>query len=151
MNYVGIPITILVPDDKGELTQKETAVFATIRRCPELQGILKEISKLEVQEASATVRINLVSKKLVEAQTDEDVTKAEESILKAVSDSEDISEKLANKIREFLVKGFIGAGYTEAEANRYADIIPPEKIGEIKGYAMIGSGRLDFTKAQMEQ
>lgn len=149
-NYVGIPVKVFIQEDNGECKNWEILVFATIRRCPALGGLLKKISKLDVKEDACAMRSSLARKKLIEATTEEEIAVAEELAVKAVEESEQATADLAASVREFVVQGFIGAGYTEEAANRNADIIPTEKIRELKAAALVGSGKLDFTKAQAE-
>ena len=150
MSYVGIPIKLNLPDEKGEMTVIETAVFATVRRCPELAGLLKDIARADVHEDASLMRVHQARQLLMKATTEEETATAEAAAVKAVENNEDATKVLSDAVRAFLVKGFTGAGYTEEQAQRYADILPPDRLRELKSSALVGSGRLDFTmKAEL--
>ncbi len=148
MSYIGIPITINTPDEKGDYVNVERAVFATIRKCTELSSLLKEINTCDIKEDASAIRVQSARKKLIEATTEEEIQIAEDLAIKAVEHSEDCTQRLASAVRNFIVKGFMGAGYTEPEAQRYADLMPPERLRELKASCLVGSGRLDFTIVQ---
>ena len=149
MSYIGIPVR-LRPTDPETLEESagfETAVFATVRRCPALLKCFKAFNKLDVKEDSARVRTILARRKLLDAETPEDIEAAEADAITTADAHEDANAKVADTVYEFLVTGFKAAGYTEEQADRYASMVPVERIRELKQAALVGSGRLDFTKA----
>jgi len=149
MSYIGIPVR-LRPTDPETLEESagfETAVFATTRRCPELLKCLKAFNKLDVHEDATRAKAVLARRKLLEAETPEEIDAAEAEAVKTTDAAEDASAKLCGAVRDFLVTGFRAAGYTEEQADRYAAMVPVERLRELKQAALVGSGRLDFTKA----
>ena len=146
MAYNGIPVIIVTPDDKGNYTVKETAVFATARKHPDLKGKLKAVVKADVAEDVATAKAVATRQALIDA-TAENIDELAKAAEKAAIKIEDATEAYAAAVHDFIFTGFKGAGYTPEEAERYAMYIDPERLDELKSKCLIGSGRLDFTKA----
>jgi len=147
MSYRGIPIKVLAPDDKGELTQPETAVFATVRRCPKLAEAVKAVARASVAEEAAGRLAMLASRAIIEAETPAAVTEASSRAEAAAVAAEEATQTYAEAVRAFLLTGFVGAGYTEDAAERYAELVGAQRLGELKAAALVGVGRLDFTRA----
>jgi len=147
MSYRGIPIKVLAPDDKGDLTQPETAVFATLYRCPALAELLTAVVKASVAEDVAGRRAVLSSRAVLAADTEQALCAASAAAETAAIAAEEATRVYAGSIRAFLLAGFIGAGYTEEAAERYAELTGAQRLGELKAACLVGVGRLDFTKA----
>jgi len=149
MSYHGIPIR-LVPDNpethEPESTY-ETVVFATLRRCPKLTKLLKTYNTKDVADDAARMKAILAKRAILQAETPEAVDAAAKVAEAASAAAEQATADLANVVHEFLLAGFVGAGYTDDQAERYASMVPPQRLAEIKAAALVGSGRLDFTKA----
>jgi hypothetical protein len=145
--YVGIPIRIPTYDDKGDAVGYELAVFATVIRNPSLSEYLKQISKKDAEEDAAIVKASISRRKLMSAETEAEVDSCTEAVISALDKATSATMALNEAIRAFVVKGFTLAGYTEEQAQRYTDMIGYDRIRELKSASMVGSGRLDFTKA----
>lgn len=144
----GIPVKIATYDEQGEPTGNyEVAVFATLRRCPKLAGLLKAIQRADVAEDAATVRASVARRKLMAAETPEDIDAAETAAMAAMETLCAAQQALADAVHAFLVAGFVGAGYTDEEAERYTAMLPRERYRELNDACLIGAGRLDFTNA----
>jgi hypothetical protein len=141
----GIPVTIKTTDDKGAFTQVERPVFATVRRCPELLGKIKAIGRATIAEAKAARKASACATRMVECKPEEIDALAQE----ADAASDELSDRTAAvfaAVRDFVVTGFTGAGYTPDQAENYANMIPQEMIGELRSACQLGCGPLDFTK-----
>ena len=149
MSYHGIPIR-LVPDNPETHEPEsnfETVVFSTVRRTPELQAHLNEATRLDIAEDGARARVILARRALLDAETPEEIDAAEATTQTAAGKLNEITADLAGTVHSFLLCGFKGAGYDDEAAERYAAMVPPERVNELKVAALLGSGRLDFTKA----
>jgi hypothetical protein len=148
MSYHGIPIRLIPTDPETHEPQSnfETAVFATIHRTPELAACLKAFNRFDVAEDAARAKAILARRALLAAETPEAIDAAEALAQAATEASETATAALAESVRAFLVCGFKGAGYDDLAAERYADMVPMERLRELKAAALVGSGRLDFTK-----
>jgi hypothetical protein len=143
----GIPVKLTTPDKDGNLTQIETVCFATVRKCPKLSGAVKDIIRADKAETGAVRRAQLAEQAL---STCEDADALDELQKKSTDTAEaanDATQAVMDSIRAFVLTSLIGAGYKAEQAERYADLIPMERLPELKAAAMIGSGRLDFTTA----
>jgi len=147
-DYVGIPIKLLTYDEKGEPTGNfETAVFATARKCSALLKCFRDMAKAEVADSKATRKAVFAAKKLNAAETEEEIDTAAELADKAATTSEQTQQALMDAIFSFVTTGFKGAGYTAEEAERYAELVEPKRLMELKAASQYGSTRqLDFTK-----
>jgi hypothetical protein len=144
----GIPVKVATQDADGEYTQVETVCFATIRKCPELAGALKAIIRADKAETVAARRAQLAERAILECEKDAELEALEEAAVKAVEAAEAATQAMFDSVRGFVLAGLKGAGYTETQAERYADYLPFDRLAELKAAAMIGSGRLDFTQAR---
>lgn len=149
MSYHGIPIRLVPtdPETHEPLGNFETAVFATIRRCPALDHHLTEFNRLDIAEDAARAKAILARRELINAETTEAVDAAEAKAQEATANLHKISMALADTIHEFLLCGFKGAGYNDEQAERYAAMVEPDRLQHMKSAAALGSGRLDFTTA----
>lgn len=143
----GIPVKLTTPDKDGNLTQIETVCFATVRKCPALAGALKDVIRADKAETAAVRRAQLAERAIMLCEDAAQIASLETDAIKAAEAAEDASQALFDAIRAFVVQGLAGAGYTTEQADRYADLIPRERLPELKAAAMIGAGRLDFTLA----
>ncbi len=149
MSFRGIPIKVATFDpETGEPTGNfETAGFATLRRCPALGGLLKLVVAAGAAEDRAGRLAVLAHRALFAAETPEAVESAAAVYGKAAEESELATQALGGAVHDFVVAGFVGAGYSPDEAERYASQVGTERMQELKGACLVGSGRLDFTKA----
>lgn len=143
----GIPVKIVTPDKDGEYTQFETVCFATLRKCPELAGKLKDIIRADKAETVAVRRAQLAERAILLCEDDAKLAELEAASVAATEASEAATQAVFDAMREFVTAGLVGAGYTEKQADRYADFLPFDRLAELKAAAMIGSGRLDFSGA----
>ncbi len=144
----GIPVKVATQDKDGEYTQVETVCFATVRKCPELAGALKAIIRADKAETVATRRAQLAERAILECEKDDELASLEEAAVAAVETAEAATQAMFDAVREFVLVGLRGAGYKENQAERYADYLPFDRLAELKAASMIGSGRLDFTRAR---
>jgi hypothetical protein len=149
MSYIGIPIKIATFNpETGEPTGNfETAVFATLRRCPSLGGLLKDVARAGINEDAAGRIAVLAQRAMLTAETAEDVAKAQEDAAAIAEAAEQATQTLAAAVHAFVVAGFVGAGYTPEQAQRYAEQIGTDRLPQLKTACLVGSGRLDFTQA----
>lgn len=149
MAFQGIPIKVATFDPAtGEPTGNyETAVFATLRRIPALGALLKAVVRAGSAETRAGQLALVAQRKLLAAETAEAVEAAAAPAAQAAEDAESATQELGAAIHEFIVAGFVGAGYTADEAERYAAMIGTERLPELKNACLVGAGRLDFSKA----
>lgn len=149
MGYQGIPIRVATFDPQtGEPTGNyETAVFATLRRCPELGALLKAVVRAGIAEDASSRLAVLAQRALLTAETVDAVREAQAQAETAAEASEAATQALGEAVYAFVVAGFVGAGYGREAAERYAAMIGPERLPELKGACLVGAGRLDFTKA----
>lgn len=142
----GIPVKIKVErQDNPEEFDIERPVFATARKHPKLKGCLKEIMKASVRQDVAERKAALVYERLREAANDDEIEAAGEAVVAATEAVENAGEELLRLVQEFVVEGFLGAGYPPDAANRYASYVPPERLSDLKATCLLGSGSLDFT------
>lgn len=141
----GIPVTLKAPDEQGNFTQIEKPVFATVRKCPELLGLLKAIGRSSIAEALAAKQAAAAAGALEKAENGE-LEKAAEAAGIASDKLTDATAGVFRAIREFVMAGFTGAGYTTDQAERYAALIPAERLGELRAACQLGCGPLDFTR-----
>ena len=140
----GIPIKLASPDENGAFTNIETPVFATVRKCPKLLGLLKAVDQADLAETAAGRRVQLATEAMVDA--DESTLEAiTERASAAASAALEASLALCTAIRDFVHAGFVGAGYTPADADRYADLIGADRLAELRAATLLGAGRLDFS------
>ena len=142
----GIVITLKAPDADGAMTQVERPVFATARRHPELLAKLKAIARADIAETAAARRHALANDALVAAATSDDVDACQKAAEATADAVQAASEAVFAAVRAFVLEGFMGAGYTSDAAERYADLVPAERIAELKARCMLGGGIVDFTK-----
>ena len=142
----GIPVKLLTADTDGKLTQIETPVFASARKCPALLGKIKAIAAADLAETAAGKRMKAANDRLLErpeAETDKSRADANECADKLA----DANAAIFNAIHDFIVAGFTGAGYTQEQAEKYASFVDAGHLAELKAVCLLGTGRLDFTKA----
>lgn len=149
MSFQGIPIRLVPtnPETHEPESNFETAVFATVRRCPKLLQLLQDFARADVAEDGARTKAVLARRKLLDAETPEAVDAAQADAQAQTMAAEEAGATLCNVIHDFLVTGFKGAGYADDQAERYADMVPSDRLRELKAAALVGTGRLDFTKA----
>ncbi len=141
----GIKIDFKDPNDDTQLIH---AQFATIRACPELDGLLRECARLDVAENRALKLMAIAYGKVDKAETAEAVDAATEELQKASEDRHAVAVKLADAVHAFVKRGFELGGSTPETAEMLADITPPERLAELKSACMFGAGALDFTRRQ---
>lgn len=142
----GIPITLKVPrEDNPEECDLLKPVFATIRKHPKLRQSLADIRKANVAHEVAEKRLTLAYNQLVDAANDDEVEKAGDAIAARSEAYEKASENLVNAVHDFVVEGFLGAGYPPEKAEEFAALIPADRLVELKAATMVGNGSLDFT------
>jgi hypothetical protein len=146
MSINGVPIKLIAPDERGNLTQTETPVFATVRRCPALLGALKAINRASIAEAVATKRARAEAAGVDEADGFDQLDAAAAAAGEAADALADATAAVFAAIRAFVVCGFTGAGYTEEQAQRYADLVPADRLNELRQACQLGCGPLDFSK-----
>lgn len=142
----GVPVKLACPDERGNMTQVETPVFATLRRCPALLGALKAISRASITEAVAAKRARADALAVDRAEAMDDLDAAANAAGEAADALADATAGVFAAIRAFVVCGFTGAGYTEEQAQRYADLVPADRLNELRQACQLGCGPLDFTK-----
>ena len=143
----GIPVKLIVPDEHGNPTQVETPVFATVRRCPAILGALKAISRATIAEVVAAKRARAAGLAVDDAECAE--VEAAATVANSAADAlADATAAVFAAVRGFVVCGFTGAGYSDEQAQRFADLVPAERIGELRQACQLGCGPLDFTKPQ---
>lgn len=138
----GFPV-VLDSDIEGGV---ETAYFPSGRRCPALFGKLKAIYAANSHLAKAAKRAGLAAQRLAEA--DEAATDAAAEAHSAAEQAViDAHENLASALHDFTITGFLGAGYTQNEAARLAQMVPDHRLCELVEAAKMGASRLDFSQA----
>lgn len=142
----GVPVKLVSPDERGNMTQVETPVFATVRRCPALLGALKAISRASITEAVAAKRARADALAVEKAEGGPELDDAANAAGEAADALADATAGVFAAIRAFVVCGFTGAGYTEEQAQRYADLVPADRLNELRQACQLGCGPLDFTK-----
>lgn len=135
----GIPIEIKVGNDI------ESPVFATARKCPGLLGKMKAINKADAVESGAARQHELAAQALDQA-TAEELKKAETALQKASDNALDASAAVMTAVHDFIVAGFLGAGYKAEDAERYTELLDMERVQEIKAKCLYGAGRVGFPK-----
>jgi hypothetical protein len=138
----GIPVHLKGADESGAHVL-EKAVFATARKCPELSGLIKAIARADVAETAAARRADAANSRLRDCTPDE-IDQAEAEAAAAFDRLQDASQAVFDAIRAFVVRGFTAAGYDQANAERYADLVEPGRLGELKAKCLMGAGMVDF-------
>ncbi len=134
--------------DPNDETQLLHAQFATIRTNPEMDALMRACARADVAENAALKRMELALRKMEEAKDEEALAAAEAAIQEASDKRQDASLALVAAVREFVVRGFILGGSSEESAELFADIVPPERLPELKAACLFGAGALDFTKGR---
>ena len=143
----GIKIDYTNPEDPTQLIH---AQFATIRTCPELNGLLLECARLDVAENRALKLMAIAYGKVDKAETPEEVDAATDELQKAAAERHNASIALAEAVRAFVKRGFELGGSSPETAEMLAAITPPERLAELKSACMFGAGTLDFTAKRAE-
>jgi len=139
----GIPVKVLTENDKGDLAEIETAVFATVRKCPKLKGLMKAFAKAQIAVARAEIEAQRAQSAMLEAENlDEAAAEAEKLSEKVV----DASEQLCKAMVDFVVAGFVGAGIPKEEAERLASYIDVEQFEVLQQKCLTGAGVADFSR-----
>lgn len=123
-------------------TDQATVYLASARKCPELLGIIKEISALERKETTKLREVMRLGAKF--AEDPNDVAVKDEAIETAVAEHEDLMFKRLKLIQDFLVKAMSAAGYADADIDMYLPAFDATRYQEIAQSIMVGCGRLDF-------
>jgi hypothetical protein len=137
----GIPV--VVTNDTGA---EERVVFASIRKCPSLSGLLVAEQRATVRYVAATRRYASAALALDNCEAD-GIDEAEAAMLEHVEALETATQALQDSRREFVVRGFSAAGYTADDADRLAGYVDILRIRELADAARTGAGRVDFSRA----
>jgi hypothetical protein len=132
---------IAVKVHMGE-TDQATVYLASSRKCPELLGIIKEISALERKETTKLREVMRLGAKF--AEDPNDVAVKDETVETAVAEHEDLMFRRLKLIQDFLVKAMSAAGYADADIDIYLPSFDAMRYQEIAQSIMVGCGRLDF-------
>lgn len=143
--HTGIKIDYRDPEDE---TQVIHAQFATIRSNPELDALLRDCARLDVEENRALKLMAIAYGKVDRAVTAAEVDAATEELKKAADERHTASVRLAEAVRAFVKRGFELGGSSPETAETLADLTPPERLAELKSACMFGAGALDFTTRQ---
>ena len=142
MGINGIPITLRNPENDADVIKP---VFATTRRHPELLTRLKAITSTSIQHDVAQRRADLAQAELQEAAAG-DIARVAKDLEKAAQAAFDAQLAYFKAVHDFVVEGFIGAGYKADQAAEYADAIGLEDVSRLQANCLMGGGALDFTK-----
>jgi hypothetical protein len=143
----GIPIILPSLTEPGQI---ERPVFATVRRCPELLAKLKAIQRATIAEVVAAKKAAIAAA-AVDTATPEDLDTVAKNAADVSDALTDASSEVFAAIRAFVLCGFTGAGYSPEQAEKYADMVPADRLGELRYACQLGCGLLDFTKPQTGQ
>lgn len=148
----GIPVKFHTYNDQGERSDTpRTAVFATVRRSPELLGLMTAIDKADIQSTRAMADLQ----RAVRAMTVCEDEAAVDGLIAAVDTANDALQTaqlhLGDTVHKFLVQGFVGAGYPTDAAEELADLVPGDAIISMRQSCVYGMGTLDFTKPQSDE
>jgi hypothetical protein len=138
----GIPVKIKVETANGD--DCETAYFASFRKCPKLAEIVRRIAAAELDMKKTERLRQIADERLSEAETPESVEEAAGRISDANGRCLDAQDSLAGAVDDFLVEGFLAAGYDRENSERLAASIPIGRVTEIVARARTGSGFCDF-------
>lgn len=138
MSTNGIPIKLKMSD--AEVT---TVYFASVRKCPDLKGLIKAIGKLDRDEqAAARVLLKTISKTTAE---NFDWTEADEAaVQKSLEDQERLMMAKAEKIQAFFLTGLRAAGYNADDADMYLPFFNPDRYLDVAQRSLVGCGDVDF-------
>ena len=137
----GIPVTL-----KSESGTPETAVFATVKKHPKLRECLHNIAAADIRETVAGRRFRDANELLQTCNPDKLDTLAA-SAEDAADNAQAATQAVFDAIHAFTLEGFIGAGYDQTQAERFADMVDVERLAELKAKCMLGTGHVDFTAA----
>ena len=156
--------SIKVNDKDGK---PQVLLFSSARKTPELLGILKEINAkqrkfdrlvmnrglLRSRVQSLSAGDNFTGEGMDAFANDEEYKKlsarVEEAItlLEANDDAIDsVNQELCDLMFAFFLKGFVGAGYAQEQAEEAATLIDPNEFLMLRDRCMTGCGAVDFTK-----
>lgn len=138
----GIPVKLLNPDAQGGLEQ---AYFATVRRHPPLKEAIKGLLQAKGALTLAAKASELQGAAFEQAQTLAAAQQAQEAATASETAMFEATCAVGDAVRAVIVEGFRGAGYPSNEVDRLADLVPPERFGELQRLATLGGGILDFT------
>lgn len=133
----------LKTDEEGGL---EFPVFSSVRKTPELLGLIKKINLLLAKQATNGVRHHNSTIKMLEAEG-ADLEKVEKEYVKLIDSNDELLIKIQNAFYNFALRGFTGAGYPKAEAERLTSFLSIEDFGLIKEISLRGGSKLDLSKA----
>lgn len=145
--FRGIPIRLATYDEKGTAVNYEVATFATARQCPRLLELLRAVTSAGVYEDAAASLAGLARRRIFEADSAEAIDAARADALKEAANVETATAAYADAVRAFILAGFTEDGYTEEQAERYANMAGTARLAELKAACLVGLGRLDFTTA----
>ena len=157
--------TIRLTGDDGK---PMTAVFASVRKCPALNGILKGIRAAQKKYDRLVLNRGLLRSRIqalanAETAVATDVTDPyasdtgfaalQERMDKAATEFEAVTEgidaaneELCDLTYQFFLQGFKGAGYTDELSEKYAASCDPVDFQSLRDRSMTGCGVVDFTK-----
>ena len=149
----GIPVKIKVIKEDGTCSDFETVYLSTFRKCPKLRDLSKDFFKVlgkgeRLERLNALYESKLKQLDFIELATDEAENKIEELITKIEQTRNNIismSVELEEFQKAYIKTSLIGAGYTQEQAEKYAEQIPLERFSEIMDATRTGAMTvLDF-------
>jgi len=149
----GIPVKIKIIKEDGTCSDYETVYISTFRKSPKLRDLSKEFFRVlskgeKLERLNALYESKLRQLDFVELETDVAEKQIEELIAKIEQARNDIismSVELEEFQKAYIKTSLIGAGYTQEQAEKYADQIPLERFSEIMDATRTGAMTvLDF-------
>lgn len=144
----GIPVKVLQPD--GDV---KTFMIASVRKCPELAGLIKAIDEIDkcgaALEQKLTVQAYKAQKLQQESGKVEDFEAISTVVFELSNELQELREEREEAIMEFYMKGFHAAGYTE---DQITDVVFPcistDMYNEIRSKCRLGCGWVDFSRQE---